>query len=205
MAGVDELIVREYFEMNGFLVRQLRKYQVHSRAKRSEEELDLIVYNPTFKADNRKPNLLLFSSELPLIQRAVVVVKGWHSQKFTPATLRSSSEIFKFLEKDVLKQAEGLFDMEEKQVEQMGSFLKILVIPGLPTHEPHKSQSIDLLKKSGIDAILSFRSMLQDILGKVEVNHNYQKSDMLQILRLLKNYDMIKSPQMDLFGDGLKK
>lgn len=201
MAGVDETIVREYFEMNGFLVRQLRKYQVQSRAKRVEEELDLIVYNPTYQADERRPNFLLFSSELPLIRRGVVVVKAWHSQRFTPATLRSSSDIFKFLEKDVLKQAEGLFELNP-ELEEADDLLKILVIPGLPTHEPHKSQSIELLKKAGIDAIISFRSMLQDIVTKTEVNHNYQKSDLLQIIRILKNYDMVQSPQLELFKDG---
>ena len=199
MAGVDESIVREYFEMHGFLVRQLRKYQIQARAKRDDEQIDLIVYNPTFIPSDRKPSLMLFATDLPLIQRAIVVVKGWHSQRFSAATLRSSSEIFKFLEKDVLKQAEGLFDLKDKRVEGMGAFSKILVIPGLPTHEPHKSQSIAILEDAGIDAILSFRSMLQEIVSHVEVNHNYQKSDMLQILRLLKNYDMIKSPQLELF------
>lgn len=200
MSGIDETIVREYFELNGFLVRQMRKYQVQSRAKRSEEEIDLVVINPACRPGGRKPNFMLFSNELPLISRAVVFVKGWHSQKFTPATLRGSADIFKFLEKDVYKRAEELFAIEDEDgLDDLGSFLKILVLPGLPTHEPHKSESMRLLQEVGLDAIISFRSMLQDIAGKVEVNHNYSKSDFLQTLRLLKNYDMIKSPQMDLF------
>lgn len=200
MAGVDETIVREYFEMNGFLVRQLRKYAVQSRAKRSEEEIDLMVYNPLWQKGAAKPGFILFSNQLERVQRAVVIVKGWHSQRFTPGTLRGSSDIFKFLEKDVLKKAGELFSVEDTQLADMGGFMKILVMPGLPQHEPHKSQSIDLLQKAGIDAILSFRSMLQDIVQKLEVNHNYQKSDLLQVLRILKNYDLIRSEQMELFG-----
>ena len=43
MSAIDEGIVREYFEQNGFLVRQVRKYQVQSRKKQSEEEIDLVV------------------------------------------------------------------------------------------------------------------------------------------------------------------
>lgn len=200
MAGVDERIVREYFEMNGFLVRQLRKYQVQSRAKRSDEEIDLLIFNPTAKQDGRKPGFILFSNELPLIQRGVVFIKPWHSQRFTPGTLRASADIFKFLEKDVLKSASELFAIKDEQVDKMGveQFWKILVLPGLPTHEPHKSQSMQLLQEAGCDAIISFRSILQDIVGKIEINHNYQKSELLQILRLLKNYDMVKSPQMEL-------
>jgi len=202
MAGVDETIVREYFEMNGFLVRQLRKYAVQSRAKKSEEEIDLMIYNPAWKKGAGKPGFILFSNQLERVRRAVVIVKGWHSQRFSPGTLRGSSDIFKFLEKDVLKQAEALFHIDDEQLGELdeGSFMKILVMPGLPTHEPHKSQSIELLEKAGIDAIISFRSMLQDIVQKLEVNHNYQKSDLLQVLRILKNYDLIKSEQMELFG-----
>jgi len=200
MAGFDEQIVREYFELHGFLVRQLRKYQVQSRRKMAEEEIDLLVYNPSFSAQDRKPNFLLFGTELPYIHRAVVVVKAWHTtQRFTPAMLRSSSEIFKFLEKNVIQKMEAVFSDEEAA---FGSddLLKILVLPGLPTAEPHRSESIQLLRDKGVDGIISFRSMISDIFKKVEVNRNYSKSDLLQILRILKNYDMVKDPQMGLFG-----
>lgn len=206
MAGVEERIVREYFEMNGFLVRQLRKYLVQSRAKRSEEEIDLVAVNPTYKETAQRPGFILFSNELPLIHRAVVFIKAWHSHRFTPGTLRGSADLTKFLEKDVLKRANELFDIQDDQIESMGvqHFWKILVLPNLPTHEPHKTQSITMLKEAGVDAVVSFRAILQDIVGKIEVNHNYQKSDLLQILRLLKNYDLLKSPQMELFSSGKK-
>ena len=39
MSAIDEGIVREYFEQNGFLVRQARKYQVSARRKAAEEEI----------------------------------------------------------------------------------------------------------------------------------------------------------------------
>lgn len=201
MAGIDEHIVREYFELNGFLVRQLRKYAVQARAKRSEEQIDLLIYNPAHQKSSARPNFILFANDLPLIQRAVVVVKAWHSKKFTSSTLRASSEIFNFLEKDVLKKADELFALSEKEMKELGPVRRILVLPGLPTHEPHRSDTVRLLQQNGVDGIISFRSMLQDIVSKVEINHSYSKSDLLQILRILKNYDMIKSPQMDLFSD----
>jgi hypothetical protein len=37
MSAIDEGIVREYFEQNGFLVRQPRKYQVAARRKTGDE------------------------------------------------------------------------------------------------------------------------------------------------------------------------
>jgi len=34
---------------------------------------------------------------------------------------------------------------------------------------------------------------------QIEVNCNYQKSDLLQVIRILKNYDFFKEPQLELF------
>ncbi len=200
MAGFDENIVREYFELHGFLVRQLRKYQVQSRRKMPDEEIDLLVYNPHWNRD-RPPEFMLFSSELNYIHRAVVVVKAWHTtQRFTPSMLTSSTEILKFLEKNVLKTVEHAFsDDSGHEFENAGDLKKILVLPGIPTHEPQRAESIRLLRERGVDGILSFRSILLDILAKIEVNLNYQKSDTLQILRILKNYGLIKDPQLELF------
>jgi hypothetical protein len=203
MSGFDENIVREYFELHEFLVRQVRKYQVQSRRKVAEEEIDLIVYNPTYAPGDREPNFLLFASELPYIHRAVVVVKAWHTtHRFTPNLLRSSSEILKFLEKNVTKAIEGSFTDPDQTFGQSGDLKRILVLPGLPTTEPYRSESIQLLREMGVDGIISFRTMLLDIIEKIEVNRSYQKSEFLQILRVLKNYDLIKDTQLGLFKDS---
>ena len=196
MAATDEGIVREYFEQNGFLVRQLRKYQVQSRRKTSAEEVDLLVYNPAWEHGSRKPDFFLFSNELPFIQKAVVAVKGWHTGVFTPTMLRSSPEIFGFLEENVLKNVTRFFPPPGPGE---GDVTKILVLPSLPTAEPFRSQSVALLKERGVDAIISFRSMLLDLLEKIEVNQNYSKSDTLQVMRLMKNYDLLKDTQLDMF------
>mgnify|MGYP000229653778 CR=1 FL=1 len=112
MSGFDENIDREYFELNGFFVRQLRKYQVQSRKKRFDEEIDMLIYNP--KADKKiKPSgFQLFSNDIVHIHRAIVVVKAWHSSRFTPAILRSGTKVFDFLKKDVLNKVNEYFDWE---------------------------------------------------------------------------------------------
>src|SRR5688572_25177220 len=131
MSAIDEGIVREYFEQNGFLVRQARKYQVAARRKHAEEEIDLIVYNPAWQRGSRKPDFFLFSSELPYVQKAVVAVKGWHTGVFTPAMLKSSPEIFNFLQQNVLKEAARFFPPEAAD-EPGDPPVKILVLPSLP-------------------------------------------------------------------------
>ncbi len=200
MSAIDEGIVREYFEQSGFLVRQARKYQVSARRKAAEEEIDLIVYNPSWQRGARKPDFFLFSNELPFVQKAIVAVKGWHTGVFTPNMLKSSPEIFSFLQQNVLKEAARFFPNGVGD-EPAGELTKILVLPSLPTAEPFRSQSVELLKQHGVDAIVSFRAMLLDLLDKIEINQNYSKSDTLQVMRLLKNYDLLKDTQLDLLPD----
>ena len=208
MSAIDEDIVREYFEQNGFLVRQVRKYAVQSRKKSSDEELiDLLVFNPAYVRSERRPDFFIFTSELQYIHRAVLSVKGWHTNVFNPATLRSSPEIFRFLEQNVQKEASRQLALAEDEPGHGDDLLKIIVAPGLPAQEPYRSQSVGLLKERGVDGIISFRSMLQELIGRIEINRNYRKSDTLQIMRILKNYDLLKDPQLDLFppGDARKR
>jgi len=205
MAGFDENIVREYFELNGFFVRQLRKYIVQSRKKRADEEIDLVVYNPNASLESMPAGFQLFSSDMLKIRRAVVVVKAWHTSRFTPAMLKSSTRVFDFLKKDVLSKAEAYFQFDDIEVDgvtvtEPSGFLKILVLPSLPTSDPHRTESIEMLKAHGIDGIITFSTILENLLRHVEVNHSYQKSDLLQLLRILKIYDMVKEPQMNLFN-----
>jgi hypothetical protein len=202
MSAIDEGIVREYFEQNGFLVRQVRKYQVQARRKTGDEEIDLLVYNPAFQRGSRKPDFFLFSNDLPNVHRAMVAVKGWHTDVFSPGMMKNSPEIFRFLEENVLKQATRLFPADSEDAgsgeEGGGALTKILVLPSLPTAEPFRSQSVQVLKERGVDAIISFRSMLLDLIDKIEINRNYRKSDTLQVMRILKNYDLLKDAQLDL-------
>ena len=200
MSAIDEGIVREYFEQNGFLVRQVRKYQVSARKKTGDEEIDLLVYNPAWQRGAKRPDFFLFSNELPLVHRAMIAVKGWHTGVFTPNMLKSSPEIFRFLEDNVLKEATRFFPADADAGEG-DSLTKILVLPSLPTQEPFRSQSVELLKERGVDAIISFRSMLLDLVDKVEINRNYGKSDTLQVMRILKNYDLLKDAQLDLLSE----
>ena len=198
MSAIDESIVREYFEQNGFFVRQVRKYHVQARKKTSDEEVDLLVYNPTWRKGVRKPDFFLFPSELKYIQRAMIAVKPWHTDVFSPAMLRNAPEkIFSFLEDNVLKEVNRLFALDQAEP-SMGVLTKVLVLPALPTAEPFRSQSVELLKSKGVDCIISFRSMLMDLIDKVETNRSYGKSDALQMIRILKNYDLFQDPQLTL-------
>src|ERR1043166_2358768 len=196
MSAISETIVREYFELHEFLVRQHRKYI--SQTRREEDDIDFFVLNPHAAKRDAEMPFVLSSADLQFIERAVVVVKGWHTETFSSARLASTPEIFRFVGTKVFQQAARVFG-------ENGAPLKILVIPALPQSEAARAESIALLRAKGIDGVIPFRTMLADLVGKIEVNRNYQKSDVLQMIRILKNYDFFKEPQLELFKSKRKK
>jgi hypothetical protein len=188
MSAVDETIVREYFEAHGFLVCQRRKYVVQTRQKSADEEINLVVLNP--RATAGELDFELSSDSLKHIARAVVAVKGWHTEVFAPGVLAHQPKIFGFVEKHAIVEAQQLAGGE--------GLTKILIVPGLPRDAKTRQRSVELLKSKGVDGVISFRSILQELIAGVHTNRNYQKSDLLQILRLLKNYNLLKEPQLEL-------
>jgi hypothetical protein len=196
VAAVSETIVREYFELHEFLVRQHRKYI--AQTKREDDDIDFFVLNPQAQPRQGENPFVLNSTDLPFIERAIVVVKGWHTETFSSARLASTPEIFRFVEPKVFQQAARAFGRD-------GTPLKILVVPALPHVAEAREESIALLRSKGVDAVIPFRTMLADLVGHIEVNRNYQKSDLLQMIRILKNYDFFKEPQLELFKSRRKR
>ncbi|HKS37148.1 MAG TPA: hypothetical protein VJW76_08175 [Verrucomicrobiae bacterium] len=196
MAAVSETIVREYFESHGFFVRQHRKYVAPTR--KEDEEIDFFVLNPQPRSDGQPLPFVLASENLPALARAIVAVKGWHTESFSTAVLANAPEIFRFVEPLVFERAAKAFGSD-------GSPTKILVVPALPQNDDAKRESIELLRSKGIDSVIPFHTMLADLIDQIEVNRNYQKSDLLQIIRILKNYDFFKEPQLELFKAKRRK
>ena len=188
--AVSETIVREFFELHGFFVRQQRK---HIAPKREDDEVDFYVHNPGGPADESEvPFVLESADDLKHLTRAVVVVKAWHTEVFTQAVLAHAPEMFRFAGPETFARATSAFGGP-------GPLTKILVVPALPATGEARQQSIDVLRAKGIDAVIAFRTMLSDPIDHIEVNRNYQKSDLLQIIRILKNYDLFAAPQLELF------
>jgi hypothetical protein len=196
VAAVSETIVREYFELHEFLVRQPRKFIAQS--KREDDDIDFFVLNPHAKARQGEQPFVLSSADLASIERAIVVVKGWHTETFSSARLASTPEIFRFVEPKVFQQAAKAFGGDSTPT-------KILIVPALPQAAKARDESIALLRSKGIDAVILFHAMLADLVEHIEVNRNYQKSDLLQMIRILKNYDFFKEPQLELFKSKRRK
>jgi len=175
MSQVNQELAKIYFEMNGFLVRQYGQF---------------LILNLKPQSIDPPPGFLLGPIDLPAIERAIVEVKGWHTEKFFPSRLRRSPEIFDFVQPEVLKVTKNFF--------RGNKFKKILIVSHLPQGETRK-KSIKLFQGKGIDHVLEFDSILKYLIRKVRPNRNYINSDILQLLRLLKCYHLLKEPQLELF------
>jgi hypothetical protein len=191
MGDINEAVVREYFESLGFLVSQPRKYSVPARPKTFEEELDLLVHNPLVKESRPPENFVCTTEDVRALSCAVVAVRGWHTERFSVSRIEQTPEIVRFAEPEPIKLAAGLLGTE--------AFVKLLCLPGLPASGEQRKKTIDLLRHKGIDGVLTFRTMLLALIRQTDTTKNYEKSDVLQIIRLLKNYDFIRDAQLDLF------
>jgi hypothetical protein len=190
---VNEWVVREYFEALGYLVTQPRKYEVPARRKkRADEEIDLLVVNPAVRESAVPEHMVWSTADLAGVGRAVVGVRGWHTDRFYVSTFERSPEILRFAAPEPTRSA-------ERRLGKNG-LVKILCLPKLPQSGELKRKSTDVLKARGIDGVISFETILAELIARVDVHRNYEKSDLLQIMRLLKNYGLLRDPQLELFG-----
>ena len=153
--------------------------------------------NPAIKEQLVPEGLLWTREDLTGISRAIVGVRGWHTERFYPSTFEQTPEILRFVEEDALAFAQELLGGQPPA--------KILCLPRLPASGDLKEQAIRLLHERGIDGVLSFETMLVELIGRVDVNRNYEKSDLLQTIRILKNYGLLKDSQLDLFEKRPKR
>lgn len=198
MTAVNEWIAREYFEQMGFLVLQPVKYQVAARGKTPYEEIDLIVANPAPLTSTPADTVCWTSQDIRAVRHAVVGVRGWHTDRFSPSLIETSPEVFRFTSEEVLRQVRSLTGFE-------GPVSRILCMPGLPASESLRANAAALLRQKGIDGVISFKQMLLDLAAGIDVQHNYEKSDLLQILRILKNYDLLRDAQLDFFDQRRRR
>jgi hypothetical protein len=190
MSSVDETLVREYFEAHGFMVCQRRKYGVFGREKTVSEEVDLVVLNPLATGETPSGDFELSKDSLARVRGAMVSIKGWHTETISPGVLAHHARSFRVPGKEAIAEAQRLIGN--------GALWKVFVLPGLPRGARQRQESIDALKAIGVDAVVCFPSILRDLIDRVQVNRNYQKSDLLETLRLLKNYGLLKDPQLEL-------
>jgi hypothetical protein len=197
MSAVNEWIAREYFEHLGYLVNQPCKYLPTGRNKRVEEDLDLLVTHPRVVEHKLSSQMVWTSLDLETVARAVVGVRGGHTERFYAASFEQAPELLRYAERSARLVAAARLGGEPLAV--------ILCIPELPASEDLRNKTLAGLREHGVDGVITFRTMLLELVSSVGVNCNYEKSDLLQILRIMKAYRLIKDPQLELFEKRSRK
>jgi len=189
MSDVNLQLVKEFFELNGFMILTNRKHQLRKVGADWEYSIELLAANLDVVEPKKKPGFLLGPRDLKAIQRAIVDVKGWHTEVFYPSTMESARSFFAFVSPESLQYAERVFNGEP--------FTKVVVLSELPSNKEILERSVDVLRKNGIDHAIEFSTILKDLIMHVQINNNYTESDTLQLVRLMKRYGLVKDLQME--------
>jgi|GEM_PF-925642 len=186
MIEVNVELVREFLELHDFIVYPLKKT---ARWSKEKERVDLLFINP--RPLKSSPPFLLQGNSLNGLRKGIVKILGWHTEVFTPSLLQRSKEILQFAEEESKDSSKKFFPSSD--------FSRILVLSRLTRTPSLRKEAVRFLKEKGIDHILEFETILWYLIEKVEKNRNYY-SDILEILRILKQYRMLKKKQLEFFN-----
>lgn len=195
MASVNEQLVKDYLESLGYLLRQPRKYQVIARGKEPFEEADWLGLNPAvpeFAAvPGRRPKPGLWgAAELARVPGVAAAVRGWHTDRFSAAMLESSPEVWRFAEPAAMRAAGAALGLERPA--------PVLFLSDLPPAPEERQAALEVLSRHGVEGVVLFKTLLLDLLDRVDAKRNYERSDAMQLLRILKVHRLTRTRQMAL-------
>ncbi len=187
MTDIDLQLVREFFELNSFQVTT--RWRQHDPVEApADGGLQLYVENAK-PGPEQELNAVLHPSDLPYIRCAVVEIRAWHTDRFYSSLIESNPVLTQFAEPAALGPATDFFGTED--------FKTIIVVSELPRAAEQRSQTIQRLKRTGIDHLIEFPSVLQSLANKIVLNGTYTGSPTLQILQLLKRYRLLRNQQLE--------
>ena len=191
MSAVNESVVREYFESLGFLSTQPRKQGGAGKRAADAVDVDLLFANPMARVHRIPEGMVLTTEDLRQIQRAVVGIRGGHADRFYAHHIDGEPELLAFAG------PRG----EQAAVARLGPgpVARILCVPRLPASDDLREKLLTMLRARGVDGVLTFQSMLAELIATIDMAQSYEKSDLLEVLRMLKCYDLVHNGQLELF------
>ncbi|MBI4832609.1 MAG: hypothetical protein HY801_13875 [Candidatus Lindowbacteria bacterium] len=190
MADTNTRIVREFLEANNFSVFVNRKFQLQKAEPAGRYNIDILAANMQYSASEEPLPMRLRAEHMRNVPNAIVDVKGWHSQRFSPALVSGLPELFHFVSPKSIEFARSFFNG--------APFKSILVISEESAAEAVWSRTEEILREKGVDHVIEFPTILNFLVSYVEINVNYVESEILQLLRLLKRYGLVKGLQLEL-------
>lgn len=191
MPSLSEMLVRDWLEQLGFLVCQPRKYQVVGRPKRAEEEPDLLAWNPLGVGPAPEPGVWN-GAAIQRVRAVAVGVKGWFTERFGPSVFQDSSELLRL----------GAREVRRAAARRMGTddVVSVLCLSALPASTDLRRRTLEILVRSGISGVILFRTVLTELAAVAARRLDYERSDVLQLLRIVRVSGLLRDAQPELFG-----
>lgn len=187
MTEIDLQLVREFFELNRFQVAT-HWHQHDAVENASEGGIQIYVENAR-PEPSEELDPVLHPADLPHIRRAVVEIRAWHTDRFYSSLIDSNPVVAQFAEPWALGPARDYFGTDD--------FKTIIVISELPRTPEQRIQALQRLKRTGIDHLIEFPTILQSLAEKVQLSGSYSGSPTLQMLQILKRYRFLRNQQME--------
>ena len=213
MTDLEELVAREFFERSGFFIKRLHHAHAEltpasNKTKGKAKEIRLhptyLVQRDTGRTQNEPigERFQLFSSDLSGLAIATVIFFGWNTPGLNLQVFQSGARYRSWIRNEVLPSYATSLDNALSKISIPVTPLRVVLLPGLPAVEPYRQECIDLLKSGGVDAMYSLRTLIESLVGQVHPRPEVATSTVAELIRLLKVYDLVRPPQMDLF-EGL--
>ena len=200
---MERELVESYFESNGFLVKGTEFQKDLVSSKKQNLLPSMAVLNPLALENSSNLGFRLFTSDLTKIRSALVGLLGWDNTSFSNSHLTSDARILKYFKQET--KDERVLESLEVSPDMMGAgfgeFLRLLVVPALPRSEGKLKETFLFLKGLGVDGVLTMRSMLENLLRQSLPSKSYRGKSIFQILSLMKAYDLVKEPQLEMFAE----
>lgn len=164
----------------------------HQRKYFTARESNLIlIRKPDSETKKTDSPFILDEIEIENISSAVIKPIAWHTCKITTRILETFPEILEFTRENQTKKFSNWFKGEP--------FVKMLIIPQLPTHSDLQQQVIRKLQNTGISHIMTIPIIISGVIKKIEPRKVYS-SPICDLLRILKFYNIISPTreQMEL-------
>lgn len=180
MTDPNEEVVKAFLEMKGFFVRTNVRYYVKEDGKPGgNSDVDIVGINPIAKAAAGELPFELEADHFDYIRYLALEVKGWHSENVTPSTLANHERIFNFTRDEARNEVAKKLGLHDFKV--------ILAISSFGKDQVKKQETIEALRKGGIDHVLEFSTIMQALQDGIEDNLN-QDSLVMHSFRLAKKY-----------------
>ena len=200
---MERELVESYFESNGFLVKGTASSRDTDSSKKQNLLPSMAIFNPLAQGNGTNLGFRLFTSDLTKIRSALVGLLGWENTSFTNSLLTSDARILKYFKQEAKDEriAESLGSGPDLTGAGFGEFLRLLVVPALPRSEGKLGETFSFLKGLGVDGVLTMRSMLENLLRQSLPSKSYHGKSIFQILCLMKAYDLVREPQLEMFAE----